>query len=213
MDSTSQTLLSVLTLALLLLDFREVSAISEREKSLITESFVKSLEMERVPKPRKGRTIEIPDFLREQYMQQTGLEVDTTHFRKPGGLTGYSNTLVTVPGRVMNLSLSADGLSHDKSLRAQTLLDFEDFKFDPEYKFEAAYLKVYWKPRLSIKRKSGSFYCTVSDLLKWNRSKDEQFKTPLDAKKIHHRDADLDECMKSFIKMLSQMTLNFFLLA
>ena len=76
--------------------------------------------------------------------------------------------------------------------------------------------QVYWKPKLTIKRSTGSFRVRVSDLVKYNRDSDLQvmpdskillikrdvylyleyfiqISTLLDSKRIHHRDAELDE--------------------
>ena len=45
-----------------------------------------------------GKEIAIPDFLREQYFQQTGMEVATTSFREPGLHTATANTVRSFPG-------------------------------------------------------------------------------------------------------------------
>ncbi len=46
-------------------------------------AFLDALGLKSVPK-RRRRPAEVPDFLREQYRRQTGLEVDTTNFDLPG---------------------------------------------------------------------------------------------------------------------------------
>ena len=59
--------------------------------------------------------------------------------------------------------------------------------------FQAAFLKVYWKPKLSIKRKTGSFKTKAYDLVKYSSDKDLQISSVLDTKKVYHRDSELDE--------------------
>ena len=49
----------------------------------------------------KSLTDLVPDFLKEQYLRQTGLELEsrTSHFREPGLFTSYSNTVQSFPGK------------------------------------------------------------------------------------------------------------------
>ena len=67
---------------------------------------------------------------------------------------------------------------------------------------QSAQLRVYWKPRLSIVRSHGSFKARVYDVVKSEIAEDKnsdagedstQITMLLDTKKIHHRNAELDE--------------------
>eukprot|EP00094_Tigriopus_californicus_P009705 TCALIF_09355-PA protein Name:"Similar to BMP4 Bone morphogenetic protein 4 (Suncus murinus)" AED:0.06 eAED:0.06 QI:0/0/0/0.66/1/1/3/0/354 len=162
------------------------------ERKIVSDAFLKTFQMSQVPQIRKPRSeVDIPDFMIEQYREQTGLDVDTTNFRKPGAFTGHSNTLTTFPGKL--LKHPGTMVKKGTIVEDQTVLQF-DFQFDPkDNDMQAAILKVYWKPFLSIKRKSGSFRAKVSDLLKLGHDRDSQIFSPLDSKKIHHRDSELDE--------------------
>merc|ERR1719188_2431774 len=57
-------------------------------------------ERRRRGRAKEGRNLDnlIPDSLREQYSKQTGLEVDTSNFKKRGGFTGPANNLYTYKG-------------------------------------------------------------------------------------------------------------------
>ena len=67
---------------------------------------------------------------------------------------------------------------------------------------QSAQLRVYWKPKLSIVRSHGSFKARVYDVVKSEIAEDKnsdagedstQITMLLDTKKIHHRNAELDE--------------------
>ena len=113
------------------------------------ENFLRAFELNRIPRRPDRKRVEIPEFLIEQYKEQTGMDVDTTNFRKPGALTGFANTLTSYKGSLFR---------PDKSkLGTQTIVEFKNFTHDTGQDLQAAYIKVYWKPRLSITRKTGSF--------------------------------------------------------
>lgn len=179
-------------LALLVTQVMSERQFTPSERKLVSDAFLQTFQMSQVPRIRKSRSeIDIPEFMIEQYKEQTGLDVDTTNFRKPGAFTGHSNTLTTFPGKL--LKHPGTLVKKGTIVEDHTVLQF-DFQFDPkDNDMQAAILKVYWKPFLTIKRKSGSFQAKVSDLLKFGHDKDSHIISPLDSKKIHHRDTELDE--------------------
>lgn len=149
--------------------------------------FLNALGLEKEPLvPSSG--IEVPEWLRELYKQQTNLEAPETVFRLPGEHIGASNTARTFKSR----QITGCGGS-DKAC----LLSFKIEKAPlSKEKIESAQLKVYWKPKLSLKRKSGSFRISVSDVLKIK--KPSVISMVIDSKKVHHRDTDLDEGWYTF---------------
>jgi len=89
--------------------------------------------------------------IREQYFQQTGLDVDTSSFRAPGAHTAYANTVRSFSGR---LTSKASG-----GIEKESIFDFdftkEPYDGDNRETVQSAILKAYWKPHLSIKRSTG----------------------------------------------------------
>lgn len=148
---------------------------------------LKALGLEKEPiVPAEG--IQVPPWLRELYFQQTQLEAPQSVFRLPGDHIGASNTARTFLSR----KISGCGGS-DRAC----LLSFKMDKgaLDKE-RLQSAQLKVFWRPRLSLKRSSGSFRFSVSDVVKVK--KPSVISIILDSKKIHHRDAEMDEGWYTF---------------
>ena len=145
---------------------------------------------------RKGREIAIPEFLREQYFQQTGMEVSTTSFREPGMHTATANTVRSFPGRqAETFELGHTIFSFEFEPEAYTLISNDG---DRET-VQSAQLKVLWEPRLSIKRSHGSFKARVHDVIKKAKDfPDMQITMLLDTKRIYHRDADIDKGWYTF---------------
>ena len=172
-----------------------------REKLAARRHGGSSVKSGREHKQRSHRKeIVIPEFLREQYFLQTGMEVATTSFREPGIHSATANTVRSFPG----VKLLADSAG-DKSTTS-----FE-FDFEPEaYSLvdsveetkeiiQSAQLKVYWEPRLSIKRSHGSFKAKVHDVIKKAKDfPDMEITMLLDTKRIYHRDADVDKGWYTF---------------
>jgi hypothetical protein len=88
---------------------------------------------------------------REQYHQQTGLDVDTSSFRAPGAHTAYANTVRSFNGRLVS---RASG-----GVEKEAIFDFdftkEPYDGDGREAVQSAILKAYWKPNLAIKRSTG----------------------------------------------------------
>lgn len=172
-----------------------------REKLAARRHGGSSVKSGREHKQRSHRKeIVIPEFLREQYFLQTGMEVATTSFREPGIHSATANTVRSFPG----VKLLADSAG-DKSTTS-----FE-FDFEPEaYSLvdsveetkeiiQSAQLKVYWEPRLSIKRSHGSFKAKVHDVIKKAKDfPDMEITMLLDTKRVYHRDADVDKGWYTF---------------
>jgi len=151
--------------------------------------FLRTLGLNAVPSlgERSGE-VQVPQWLRELYQQQTSLEAPETVFKLPGEHVGASNTARTFAGR----QIAGCGGGN----RA-CLLSFKVDKatFDQE-NVESAQLKIHWKPQLSKKRSKGSFRASVSDVLKVKTT--SVISMVLDTKKIYHRDADIDEGWYTF---------------
>jgi bone morphogenetic protein 2/4 len=152
--------------------------------------FLRTLGLDSVPSlvAKEPNSVQVPQWLRELYQQQTNLEAPETVFRLPGEHVGASNTARTFVGRQMAGCGGAN--------RA-CLLSFQVDKatFQQET-VESAQLKIHWKPKLSKKRSTGSFRASVSDVLKVQAS--SVISMVLDTKKIYHRDADIDEGWYTF---------------
>ena len=93
-------------------------------------------------------------FCREQYYQQTGLDVDTSSFRAPGSHTAYANTVRSFSGRLIS---KASG-----GIEKEAIFDFDFTKepYDGESSeaVQSAILKAYWKPHLTVKRSTGKSF-------------------------------------------------------
>lgn len=132
---------------------------SEKLNKRAEEQFLRTLELDRIPDTSKVTKIHVPEFMKRMYEEQTGLKLNTTNFMQPGLLTGYSNTLTTTTGVVIN---DADGLAKN-----EVIVDFKDFQGLKEGdELQAAFLKVFWKPNISKKRKQG-FRMKVFDLIRF----------------------------------------------
>ena len=112
---------------------------------------------------KKSNTTDLNNIMflvREQYFQQTGLDVDTSSFRAPGSHTAYANTVRSFSGR---LTSKASG-----GIEKESIFDFdftkEPYDGDNRETVQSAILKAYWKPHLSIKRSTGT--CLMQDLHK-----------------------------------------------
>jgi len=151
--------------------------------------FLRTLGLDSIPSLTTGsNSVQVPQWLRDLYQQQTNLEAPETVFRLPGEHVGASNTARTFAGREMSGCGGAN--------RA-CLLGFQmDMGTYQRESVESAQLKIHWKPRLSRKRSTGSFRASVSDVLKVKAS--SVISMVLDTKKIYHRDADIDEGWYSF---------------
>ena len=90
-------------------------------------------------------------FRREQYYQQTGLDVDTSSFRAPGAHTAYANTVRSFNGRLV--SKASGGVEKEAIFE----FDFTKDPYDGDLRetVQSAILKAYWKPNLAIKRSTG----------------------------------------------------------
>lgn len=142
------------------------------------------------PSGRKAKTVEVPEFLREQLLKSQNLQ----SFSQAGVPSG-ANTLRSVPGKVSHNS------QHGKSL-----LDFSSEKSKDhlllgiinsnEETVVAAELKVFWLPQLKKKRSKGTFHMTVYDVTRKGTGGD--ISVPMDTRKVYHRDADLDSGWYTF---------------
>ena len=65
----------------------------------------------------------------------------------------------------------------------------EMFQNQAQETLKSAQLYVYWKPKLSKKRSSGSFRAKAHDVLKL---KNPHLSMVMDTKKIYHRDEEMD---------------------
>lgn len=80
--------------------------LSAKASAAIEKELRKALGISNLPTGSKDK-IEIPDVLREQYYQQTGLSVNALSFRAVGANTAYANTVRSFPGllvRVLKVS-------------------------------------------------------------------------------------------------------------
>lgn len=143
--------------------------------------------------------VEVPEFLREQYRKQTGLEVATTSICcEPGQHTASSNTVRTFQG-----TLEEAGRRSEATTATESEVRF-DFRPEPYLgdsaaeSVQSAQLKVYWKPRLSIVRNHGTFKTRVYDLIKSVDDDHDAITMLMDVKKMYHRDASLDEGWYTF---------------
>lgn len=150
--------------------------------------FLQALGLDAVPLINDDQKIQVPQWLRELYQHQSGLEAPETVFRLPGEHVGASNTARTFPARLIS---GCGGIENACLLSFR--LNASTFQKE---NVESAQLKVHWKPKLSVKRSSGSFRVTVSDVLKV--SKPSVISMTLDTKKIYHRDASVDEGWYTF---------------
>jgi len=152
--------------------------------------FLRTLGLNSVPTVAsvEPNSIQVPQWLRELYQEQTNLEAPETVFRLPGEHVGASNTARTYVGRQMSGCGSA---------KRACLLGFrlEKNTFEQE-SVESAKLKIHWKPQLSRKRSAGSFRASVSDVLKVKAN--SVISMVLDSKKIYHRDPEIDEGWYTF---------------
>jgi hypothetical protein len=97
------------------------------------KAFLHAFEFDRMPHRRCNEDIEIPQFMIDQYEEQTGLEVDTTNFRKAGALTGSANEMRSEKGRLVNKKA---GL-----LNTETVVEFS-FAHEDGQDLQAAFLSV-----------------------------------------------------------------------
>ncbi len=129
--------------------------------------------------------VHVPDFLLELYRQQTGVEVDTSHFKLPGYRTGYSDSSTSYKGSVVRHS---KGLVDD-----ETVVVFDNFSPPAiDASIETAVLRVFWRPDEGSSLK-GSFRVRASDLVSFNSDKDRQITSLEDVARLHQRDPRLDQ--------------------
>lgn len=169
-----------------------VTSASASNKALIEhqkEGLIDALGLGKIPNilPNDREKIQIPEAIKELYAQQSGQEVDTTNFRLPGQHVGTANTARTYSGRHVTNCGSASSVC---------ILGF-DVPHKPFEKesLQSAQLKVYWKPKLSVKRSQGSFRAMVHDVLKLKKP---HMTMIIDSKKIHHKHEDLDKGWYTF---------------
>ena len=183
-----------------------VAAVHSAPESLTPEQekvFLDAFGMNKMQASRgteKKKEIKIPEFLREQYFRQTGMEVSTTSFCEPGIHTATANTVRSFPGKIRPMK---------ETTGAETVFgfDFDASKYSlaaqpgqDEESIQSAQLKVLWKPKLSIVRSHGSFKAQVYDVIKTTKglSNDMQITMLLDTKKIYHRNAETDQGWYTF---------------
>ena len=78
------------------------------------------------------------------------------------------------------------------------------FQKQAQETLKSAQLYVYWKPRLSKKRSSGTFRAKAHDVLKL---KNPHLSMVMDTKKIYHRDEEMD-AGQYYLAFLSIITWN-----
>jgi hypothetical protein len=78
--------------------FRET--FSAKAHVAIEKELRKALGISNLPTGSKDN-IEIPEVLKEQYYQQTGLSVNALSFRTVGANTAYANTVRSFPGSLV----------------------------------------------------------------------------------------------------------------
>ncbi len=183
----------IFSLLRLILALAFVFGLQSEAKKLTREqekAFLDALGLQNVPKVKKGRasTVEIPETLLELYAQQTGHKLETTHFNLPGSHVSTSNTARTFVSQQIG-SQGCGGASRNCVFS----FDLDARQYEDEV-VESAQLKVYWKPKLSVKRKAGSFKVNVVDLIKVK----PHVAMVVDTKKVHHRDAEIDEGWYTF---------------
>jgi len=167
-------------------DFGLAFKFTEEQEGL----FLRTLGLDSVPTVASAEpnSIQVPQWLRELYHEQTNQEAPETVFRLPGEHIGASNTARTYVGQQM----SGCG-SSKKACLLGFRLNQQTFAKES---VESAKLKIHWKPKLSRKRSSGSFRASVSDVLKVKAN--SVISMVLDSKKIYHRDPEIDEGWYTF---------------
>nr|CAG4640924.1 EOG090X07KO [Eulimnadia texana] len=115
----------------------KANTLSNEKTAQLEGSLLSMFGLRSRPRPRR-QDIVIPDFLVEQYEQQTGLEVDTTSFYTRGKFTQTANTIRTFTHRESD----QDALYPSNTMR---------FKFDmqgiPDHEeAKAAELRIYRSP-------------------------------------------------------------------
>ena len=148
--------------------------------------FLDALGLKAVPNIRDRDSIQIPDSLLELYAQQTGHRLETTHFKIPGIHVAASNTARTFAGKHIGVGPGGCG---GASPNCAFSFDLDSQQYEPGEVVESAILKVYWRPKLSSKRSSGSFNMKIMDLVKVK----PHISIQVDTKRVNHRDAELDE--------------------
>jgi hypothetical protein len=131
--------------------------------------------------------VEIPDYLKELVF-----ETERHGELSKRGIPHGTNTMRSVQG---TLKYAQAG---------HFLVDFSTPKsldglfmglVDVEHEIMvAAELKMFWRPTLALKRSKGSFKFSALDVV--NKKKD--ILIPLDVKKVHHRDEELDQGWYTF---------------
>ena len=151
---------------------------NEKLDPQVERQLLNHFEIERKPKPQTAE-VEVPKHFLEDYNVQN-------QFNKPGEFLGPANTISVPKGRI---------IKHAQGLKVtQTIVEFNNFHI-PKMgdQFQAAHLKIYWKPKLSIKRKKGAFKVKVFDLIRFKKDPDLMITSLHDIKKFHSKDAELDE--------------------
>lgn len=189
---------------LLVVAFLAAFAVSEKGSKLTPKQeadLLKALGMRKAIKDHSEsigkdhkKDIEIPQFLKEQYELQTGLEVQTSSFPASGVHTSTANIVRSFSSNEFQTK------NDDETTRFK-------FDFNPENYNKnndggeilmSAQLKVLWNPQLSIVRNHGSFKAAALDVIKAvNASKignkmAAEITMVLDTKKIYHRNSEVD---------------------
>lgn len=164
--------------------------LSHQRLSLDQEKlFLQALGLQQVPLSNGQRpTIEVPQWLRDLYQQQSGMDVPQTVFRLPGEHVGAANTVRTFPASFV----SGCGGSH-KACVLRFQVNASTFGSET---VESAQLKIHWKPKLNPKLSLGSFRMSVSEVFKVKEP--SIISMTVDTKKIYHRDAEIDEGWYTF---------------